>query len=275
MTVMIGNARISEHGTVNGTKGDQTGKEVMTQTWASGGTWQYVIRPTSSTVATKIANAMKAACANNNIGYSQADRLSLNLLAVKNGYNLAKVGKCNCDCSSLVAVCCNAAGVKVSPSMYTGNELAVLKGTGKFTVFTSTNYTKSDKLLKAGDILLRSGHTAIVTQGYSEPKPAAKKSVAVIAQEVIDGKWGSGDTRKKKLKAAGYDYATVQKKVNELLKASKKSTTKTKAKYYKVKRGDTLTSIAAKYKTTVDKLVKLNGIKNKNLISVGQKLRVK
>lgn len=232
MAVIIGNARISERGTVNGSKGDQTGKEVMTQSWSSGGTWSYVIRPKSATVAKKIVTAMKQACANNNIGYSQADRLSLNTLAVKTGYNLAKVGKCNCDCSSLVAVCCNAAGVKVPPTMYTGNELAVLKGTGKFTVYTGSSYTKSDKLLKAGDILLRTGHTAIVTQGAAAPapaKPTPKKSVATIAQEVIDGKWGTGDTRKKKLKAAEYDYATVQAKVNALLakkKPAKKKTAK-------------------------------------------------
>ena len=176
MAVIIGNARISEHGTVNGTTGDQTGKEVMTQQWSSGGTWSYVIRPKSATVAAKIATAMAQACANNNIGYSQADRLSLNMLAVKNGYNLAKVGKCNCDCSSLVAVCCNAAGVKVPPTMYTGNELAVLKGTGKFTVYTSADYTKSDKKLHTGDILLRTGHTAIVTQGVDyKPAPAPAK----------------------------------------------------------------------------------------------------
>lgn len=232
MAVMIGNARISERGTVNGAKGDQTGKEVMIQTWASGGRWSYVIRPKSATVAKKLADAMIAACKNNNIGYSQADRLSLYKLASKNGWNLAKVGKCNCDCSSLVAVCCNAAGVKVPPTMYTGNELAVLKGTGKFTVYTGSGYTKSDKLLKTGDILLRTGHTAIVTQGAAAPapaKPAPKKSVAIIAQEVIDGKWGTGDARKKKLKAAGYDYATVQAKVNALL-AKKKTAKKKTAK---------------------------------------------
>ena len=39
---------------------------------------------------------------------------------------------------------------------------------------------------------------------------------------MIAGKWGSGDERKKKLTAAGYDYDAVQKKVNELLKASTK-----------------------------------------------------
>lgn len=49
-----------------------------------------------------------------------------------------------------------------------------------------------------------------------------KKDVMTVAKEVIAGKWGSGDDRKKKLTAAGYNYDTVQKKVNELLKASAK-----------------------------------------------------
>lgn len=44
---------------------------------------------------------------------------------------------------------------------------------------------------------------------------------------------------------------------------------------YTVKSGDTLGTIAKKYNTTVDKLVALNGIRNKNLIYVGQKLKVK
>ena len=45
-----------------------------------------------------------------------------------------------------------------------------------------------------------------------------KKSVDEIAKEVIDGKWGNGEERKKKLSDEGYDWKTVQKKVNELLK---------------------------------------------------------
>lgn len=44
---------------------------------------------------------------------------------------------------------------------------------------------------------------------------------------------------------------------------------------YTVKRGDTLSGIAAKYKTTWQNLQKLNNIKNPNVISVGQKLRIK
>lgn len=45
-----------------------------------------------------------------------------------------------------------------------------------------------------------------------------KKTTEQIAKEVIDGKWGNGAERKKKLEAAGYNYSTIQKKVNQLLK---------------------------------------------------------
>lgn len=44
----------------------------------------------------------------------------------------------------------------------------------------------------------------------------AKKTVDELAKEVLDGKWGNGDTRKQKLTAAGYDYSAVQNRVNEL-----------------------------------------------------------
>lgn len=53
-------------------------------------------------------------------------------------------------------------------------------------------------------------------------------------------------------------------------------TTSTSGKvYYTVKRGDTLTKIAKRYRTTVAKLALLNGIKNVNKIYVGQSIRVK
>lgn len=43
---------------------------------------------------------------------------------------------------------------------------------------------------------------------------------------------------------------------------------------YKIQYGDTLTSIAKKYNTTVDVIANLNGIKNKNLIYAGDTLKV-
>ena len=45
--------------------------------------------------------------------------------------------------------------------------------------------------------------------------------------------------------------------------------------YYIVKYGDTLWGISRRFNTTVDKLVALNNIANRNLIYAGQKLRIK
>ena len=46
-------------------------------------------------------------------------------------------------------------------------------------------------------------------------------------------------------------------------------------KYHTIEWGDTLSEIAIKYNTTVEKLVDLNNIENPNLIYAGDKLRVK
>ena len=58
-----------------------------------------------------------------------------------------------------------------------------------------------------------------ITYKKSTSAATAKKSIEEIAKEVIEGKWGTGTTRKNKLTAAGYSYDEVQKKVNELLNA--------------------------------------------------------
>lgn len=47
-----------------------------------------------------------------------------------------------------------------------------------------------------------------------------KKTVSQLANEVIAGKWGTGNTRKQKLEAAGYDYDSVQAEVNKKLGVS-------------------------------------------------------
>ena len=58
-------------------------------------------------------------------------------------------------------------------------------------------------------------------------------------------------------------------------KVSTTSTVKSDKVYYIVKSGDTLSYIAYKYNTTVDKLVSLNNIKNPEVRYGGQKIRVK
>lgn len=58
---------------------------------------------------------------------------------------------------------------------------------------------------------------AAVNAKLSGSKTSSKKSVDAIAREVIRGEWGNGAERKKRLQAAGYDYATVQRRVNQLI----------------------------------------------------------
>lgn len=55
------------------------------------------------------------------------------------------------------------------------------------------------------------------TGGTVVSTTSAKKSVEELAKEVIAGKWGNGDARKKALTDAGYDYVAVQAKVNSIL----------------------------------------------------------
>lgn len=43
------------------------------------------------------------------------------------------------------------------------------------------------------------------------------KTVDEVAHEVISGLWGNGQDRKDRLAAAGYDYSSVQERVNEIL----------------------------------------------------------
>lgn len=49
------------------------------------------------------------------------------------------------------------------------------------------------------------------------------KSVTELAQEVLAGKWGNGDERVNRLRAAGYNYDAVQVEVNRLINPPTKS----------------------------------------------------
>lgn len=52
----------------------------------------------------------------------------------------------------------------------------------------------------------------------SQPVKPATKSIKILASEVIAGKWGNGEARKKALTEAGYDYDAVQAEVERCLK---------------------------------------------------------
>lgn len=107
---------------------------------------------------------------------------------------------------------------------------------------------------------------AEILGGAKAESAPVKKTVAELVKEVLDGVWGNGDDREKRLTAAGYDYEAVQNAVNAKLE---------QPKYYTVQSGDTLARIASTFGTTYTELAKLNGIENPDVIYAGQKIRVK
>lgn len=208
MSVQIGHASIDERGkAAGGTAGDQTGKEVCVRNWYDK-SWTHLVRPIKESVANGIVKACRDACANENIGYDQEKRTTLYMQAAAVQYDLSQIQVgCACDCSSLVAVCVNAAGVRVSKDIYTGNMVAALKATDSFEVLTDSRYLTSDKYLRAGDILVCRGHTIMVLENGTGNIEAAQQTGAeymvMITASVLNVRKGPG---------TNYGIATTVKK---------------------------------------------------------------
>lgn len=89
-----------------------------------------------------------------------------------------------------------------------------------------------------------------------------------VVKDSKGGKWYYVYIAKKAYGFVSADYMNLDGNGAQILAGTTTTT-------YTVQKGDTLSAIAKKYNTTVDKLVKANNIKDPNVISVGQKLTIK
>ena len=176
MSIKIGHACNDENRrSKGGTAGDQTKREVCVRDWYSS-PWDTILRCKNSSKAEKMAKACEAGCANDYIGYDQNQRNTLNAQAKAVGYDLSKIKTpCECDCSSFMTVCAQAAGINIpytsGNAPFTGNMKLRFTSTGMFDVLTDKKYTNSDEYVKRGDILLKStGHTAMALENGSKVK---------------------------------------------------------------------------------------------------------
>ena len=163
--VTLGHAVGDERGKSSGGKaGNQNGQELRLQEWykrAKG--WTHVLRAKKKSIAKKIAQAMKACVANKHIGYDQGQRTTLYREALNARWDIGKIKTdCETDCSALVAVCLNVAGILISKDIYTGNMVEKIMETGSINDLTSARYIQSPDDLAVGDILVGPGHTAVV-----------------------------------------------------------------------------------------------------------------
>lgn len=183
MIVKFGSARASENGGVNGAKGDQKGgKEVSMQDFYMHPLGWVGMRPNSPSDANALAQAMRDACNNDNIGYGQADRNDV-IEQLKSGKILKNISvPCNCDCSSLVRACIYEAMKTDVGQFNTANAVTVLMKSGKFTPFN----VASEADCKTGDVLITKtkGHMVICVDGFARTDVENRPNQAVKTVKV-------------------------------------------------------------------------------------------
>ena len=170
MALLIGAACSNENTEITGGKaGDQTGREVRINTFYDGQVWQTIFRCKDKAKAKLIGQYMKDACLNDNIGYDTGKtRYSCWDLAIPL-HSLKDITKpCNTDCSQLMCICVNLAGIPLDKYLWTAIEESLLMSTGMFIKITDQAMLRGNGL-QVGDILWRSGHTAIVVEADETP----------------------------------------------------------------------------------------------------------
>ena len=187
MTQRIAHAHSSDQAKI---PGDQNGNEVRVQEYyAYSHGWDLVLRPRSRDVAERMAAFAEAACANENIGYSQPRRNTLRDAARAAGWDAAKITTpCDCDCSSFMAVCAEAAWVDMAGAYtsgnapWTGNMAQQFAGTGAFAVLTEDKYLTGPDWLQRGDILVNiQRHTMMILDDGRE----AQKDIQIKTGDVL------------------------------------------------------------------------------------------
>lgn len=207
MAVLIGHASISEKGTINGTPGDQTGREVFTRSWYAK-PWNVMLICTDKELAKRAAQEMRYACANDKIGYGQNDRTTAYSSAKANGGSFRYSKKGNTDCSQLIAGCYIFAGLtNLSPHCYTGNLRAALLATGKFKAYTDAAHLNSDAYAEVGAVYLKEGsHVVMALENGSKGGNADSKPPAISGDTHTVKK---GDTLSAIAKAWGVSTAEI------------------------------------------------------------------
>lgn len=119
-----------------------------------------------------------------------------------------------------IEICYSKSGGSSGGNTYTVQYGDTLSGIAKELLGDASRYKEiaalngidNPNVIKVGQVLKIPG-------GYSDDSAPSQpsKSVDEIAREVIAGKWGNGSERKDRLTAAGYDYAAVQARVNEIM----------------------------------------------------------
>ena len=126
--------------------------------------------------------------------------------------------------------------------------------------------------------LIRSGYS------YEEIQKKVNEKLSSNLSKEIEYQVKVGDTLSKIAslyhmtyqELASYNHLSNPNQIypNQIIKIPQTKNNSNPSNYYIIKKGDALSKIAKENNTTVENLVKINNIKNPNLIYVGQKIRI-
>ena len=237
---MLSNSGHDENGKYSGGKaGDQTGTEWAITQWYNR-PWGCVLRHPDAKVREQIAVNGEKAAKNNNIGYDQNQRGTYWTQLAAAGYDPAKIKTpCESDCSAGVLANVKAAGYTLG--------IAALKN------INQNGYTGSMKAqLKAAGFEVLTDSKYLTSDAYLLRGDILLNEGHHTATNLTNGAKAAEQTAP----AAGSGPAAKTETV------------------YTVKKGDTLSKIAAEHGTTWQQLASYNGIANANSIRAGQIIKI-
>lgn len=152
-------------------------------------------------------------------------------------YNTKSVPDVSAD--GMIKLCTNVStdfgNIEVGEAVWTNGHIGVYIGDGLAVECTpawknKVQITACNKAKAGYNTRKWKKHGKLPYIDYDVETTPGKKSIEMIAQEVIDGKWYVGAARKSALTKAGYDYEEVQKKVNALLRTTSRKSIDTLAR---------------------------------------------
>lgn len=124
----------------------------------------------------------------------------------------------------------NFSNIKIGEVVHMAGHIGIYIGDG-LAVECTPIWKDGVQITAVGNIGKKNGYNTRYWEKHGMLKfidynmPNSLKSIDEVAKEVIKGVWGNGTERREKLTSAGYDYQTVQDKVNEILNHKSPSVT--------------------------------------------------
>lgn len=243
--------------TSGGQPGDQNKKEYALVSWYSR-PWSCILRPPNKAIAKKLSAIATASALNNNIGYDQPRRHTFLQELSKVGYDPAKIKTpCEADCSSSTSSCIIATGhqlgeVKLANlGLQTSSTIRSTLTKLGWECFTSSDYTRSSAKLQPGDVMVAEGsHVAIWVSANVSDTSSSGSSGEDKLPGAPSGAEGGGAGQVSSLGIGGYTYED-----------------------YSVKPGDTIDSIAKKFRCTPALIIFINNLKS-DVVTPGMRLKI-